>query len=74
VHPVSADYVETVGVAEPDRERALRLCSIYFFHELIHVAQGIRKKASVIALRAVGSKQHSSRAAPRPFACRARRR
>ncbi len=52
---LSGGYVEDIAKGERDVERAIRLCTLYFLHELIHVAQGIRRKASVTTLRAAGS-------------------
>jgi hypothetical protein len=51
---LDAEYIDKLA-SEPDRDRALTLATLFFFHELIHLAQGIGKKSTVTALRSAGS-------------------
>lgn len=50
------DYVRMVRTkGRYDQQQGLRLCALYFIHELVHLAQGLRKKSDVTALRTVGA-------------------
>lgn len=53
---VTVDIVAMEGIAkEGDAERRRMLAALYFFHELIHLAQGIGDKDRVSRLRSTGA-------------------